>query len=101
MSRSRTGGSGSRNIGTRSNEILQERGRRHEEGYIDHLKSSGLAVAVIEGVGVHKETLARTREAMEAGAEVIVQGAFRSGGWIGRTDVLTRVAAPSDLGICH
>jgi len=52
-------------------EILQERGRRHAEGNIEHLKASGLAVAVIEGVGVHKETLARTREAMEAGAEVI------------------------------
>ena len=79
-------------------EILQERGRRHEAGYIEHLKAIGLAVTVIEGVGVHKETLARTREAMEAGVDVIVQGAFRSGGWIGRTDVLTRVNTPSDLG---
>ncbi len=33
-------------------EILLERGRRHEEGTIEHLNASGLAVAVIEGVGV-------------------------------------------------
>jgi hypothetical protein len=48
-------------------EILQERGRRHEAGYIEHLKASGLAVTVIEGGGVDKETLARTREAMARG----------------------------------
>ena len=79
-------------------EILQERGRRHEEGFIKHLKASGFAVTVIDGVGVHEGTLARTREAMAAGAEIIVQGAFRSGGWAGRTDVLRRVATSSDLG---
>jgi len=40
-------------------EILQERARRHEEGYIDQLKSSGLAVTVIEGGSeVSKQTLA-------------------------------------------
>jgi predicted RecB family nuclease len=42
--------------------------------------------------------LARTREAMAAGAEVIVQGAFRSGDWIGRTDLLKRVPTKSALG---
>ena len=66
-------------------EILQKRGRRREEGTIEHLKGNGLAVTVVEGVGVHKETLARTREAMKAGADVIIQAAFRSGGWVGRT----------------
>ena len=35
---------------------------------------------------------------MEAGADVIVQGAFRSGDWVGRTDVLLRVEKPSALG---
>ena len=55
-------------------EILRERGRRHEADYIEHLKQSGLAVTVIEGVGVDKEALARTRAAMEAGADAIVQG---------------------------
>ena len=34
----------------------------------------------------------------QGGAEIIVQGAFRSGGWAGRTDVLRRIETPSDLG---
>ncbi len=73
-------------------------GRRHEVGYIEHLKASGLAVTIVEGVGVTKETVAQTRAAIEAGADVIVQGAFRSGDWVGRTDVLLRVETPSAFG---
>ena len=38
-------------------------------------------------------------KAMEDGAEIIVQGVwFRSGNWVGRTDVLRRIDTPSDLG---
>ena len=39
-----------------------------------------------------------TRDAMQGGAEVIVQGAFRSGSWVGRTDILRRIDTPSELG---
>ena len=35
---------------------------------------------------------------MRAGAQIIFQGAFRSDGWVGRTDILKRVETPSDLG---
>ena len=35
---------------------------------------------------------------MADGAEIIVQGAFQTGRWVGRTDVLRRVDVPSDLG---
>ena len=79
-------------------DILRERGVRHEKEYVEHLKAAGLAILEIEGVGLDDDSVARTREAMQAGAEIIVQGAFRSGGWTGRTDVLRRVDAPSDLG---
>jgi predicted RecB family nuclease len=79
-------------------EILRERGRRHEAGYIDHLKADGREVIVIDGVGVPEEAVARTRAAMEAGAPVIVQGALRSGEWAGRADVLLRVETRSALG---
>jgi uncharacterized protein len=78
-------------------QILWKRGARHEQGYIDHLRSSGLAVTVIEGVGVDNEAVARTRNAMNAAAEIIVQGAFRSNIWVGRTDVLRRIDTPSKL----
>ena len=79
-------------------QILWKRGARHEQGYIDHLKSSGFAVTVVDGVGVDNETVAQTREAMNGGAEIIVQGAFRSNIWVGRTDVLRRIDTPSKLG---
>jgi uncharacterized protein len=79
-------------------ETLRERGARHEARYIDHLKASGLDVTLIEGVGVDEESAARTREAMAKGAKVIVQGAFRLGDWVGRTDVLRRIEEPSNLG---
>jgi predicted RecB family nuclease len=79
-------------------EILWERGARHEQGFVEHLKSQGLSVTVIDGVGIDEETVARTRDAMAAGDAVIVQGAFRTNGWVGRTDVLRRVETASDLG---
>ena len=79
-------------------EILWERGSRHEKEYVDHLTASGLSVVAIDGVGVDDEAIVRTRAAMEGGAEIIVQGAFRSGNWVGRTDVLKRINTPSDLG---
>jgi uncharacterized protein len=79
-------------------QILWKRGARHEQGYVDHLKSSGFAVTVIDGVGADKEAVTQTREAMRGGAEVIVQGAFQSDIWVGRTDVLRRIDSPSKLG---
>jgi predicted RecB family nuclease len=79
-------------------ELLFERGLRHEQDYIRSLKSSGFAVIVIGGEGVDQEAIAQTRAAMEAGAEIIVQGAFRWGVWVGRTDILRRINTPSALG---
>ena len=78
--------------------ILRERGARHEQGFVDHLRSEGFEVTVIEGVGVDNDAVARTRDAMIGGCEIIVQGAFRRKGWVGRTDILQRVESPSDLG---
>jgi predicted RecB family nuclease len=79
-------------------QLLWERGARHEQAFVDHLKSQGFGVMVIDGIGIDDEATARTREAMAAGEEVIVQGAFRLNGWVGRTDILRRVETPSDLG---
>jgi predicted RecB family nuclease len=79
-------------------EILRERGARHEQDYIEHLRKSGHAVTFIDGVGVDQAAVSHTINAMRAGSDIIVQGAFRAEGWGGRTDVLRRVDAPSDLG---
>ena len=79
-------------------QILWERGARHEQGYVEHLKAQGFDVTVIDGVGIDDDAVARTRAAMIEGHPIIVQGAFRLNGWVGRTDILRRVETPSDLG---
>jgi predicted RecB family nuclease len=79
-------------------EILRERGARHEEGYVEHLRNSGYTVTAIDSVGVEQAAVSQTIDAMRAGSEIIVQGAFRAEGWGGRTDILRRVDIPSDLG---
>ena len=79
-------------------QILWERGARHEQGFVDHLKANGFAVTVVDGIGIDSDAVDRTRAAMADGAEIIVQGAFQTGRWVGRTDVLRRVETPSDLG---
>tara|TARA_R110002033_G_scaffold170978_1_gene215093 strand:+ start:6230 stop:9628 length:3399 start_codon:yes stop_codon:yes gene_type:complete len=79
-------------------EALWERGIKHEHDYVDHLASLGLQVVRINGVEVTDEAVAATIEAMTSGADVIVQGALRSGSWVGRADILRKVVAPSGLG---
>lgn len=79
-------------------EILRERGQRHEQGYLEHLKSAGLDVTVIEGVEVNEESINQTIEAMKTGAPIIAQAALRNGSWSGRADFLKRVEKPSALG---
>jgi len=79
-------------------EVLWERGASHERAYVDHLRSRGLKIVEIEGVGVSQAQVEQTMVAMRAGAEVIVQGAFLKGVWSGRTDVLLRVPGASALG---
>ena len=79
-------------------EILRERGQRHEQGYLEHLKSAGLDVTAIEGVEVNEESIDQTIEAMRAGAPIIAQAALKNGSWSGRADFLKRVEKPSALG---
>lgn len=56
-------------------EILRERGRRHEEGFIEHLTAEGLEAVTIKGVDITPDAVAQTREAMAQGVAVIIQGA--------------------------
>jgi uncharacterized protein len=79
-------------------EVLIERGRRHEEAYLEHLASHGRHVTRIEGIGVDATALSATLDAMRNGAPVIAQAALRNGRWAGRADVLLRVEEPSILG---
>lgn len=79
-------------------QILQERGFRHENGFVEHLAAGGIPITVIDGEWVTDDSVADTRAAMVRGDAVIVQGAFRSERWVGRTDVLRRIEVPSRLG---
>src|SRR5262249_54853461 len=79
-------------------EVLAERGAQHEQGYVEHLKASGLSVTAMGGVGVDSTVVAQTLEAMKAGAPIIVQGALQVGHWSGRPDILRRVEKLSHLG---
>jgi len=79
-------------------DILWERGSIHEQNYIDHLRKAGHDIVEIHGGGIDQAIADQTFQAMRAGAEIIVQGAFLREGWGGRTDVLRRVSIPSDLG---
>jgi len=79
-------------------QILQERGIAHEEAYVEHLKSTGLAVVSFRGFGNDEGLVAETLFAMQGGVDVIVQAAFGDTDWFGRTDVLRKVDRPSALG---
>lgn len=79
-------------------EILRERGHRHEAAYIEHLGAQGYDICSIPGVDITDAAVAETRAAMEAGREIIVQAALSDGRWLGRADVMRKVAKPSALG---
>jgi predicted RecB family nuclease len=79
-------------------EILRERGQKHEQAFLGHLKANGFEPFLIEGVDVTDDAVTQTREAMQAGHAIIVQAAVRDGNWVGRADILRRVERPSALG---
>ncbi|MCE8532260.1 TM0106 family RecB-like putative nuclease [Ruegeria pomeroyi] len=79
-------------------EVLRERGRRHEEGFVEHLAEQGLENITIEGVDITADAVSQTNDAMAQGIDVIIQGALRHDRWSGRADILRRVETPSELG---
>ena len=78
--------------------MARERGLRHEQGYVDHLRAKGFQVETIAGMEFNEEAVAATAKAMSLGRDVIVQGSFLADNWGGRADVLLRVETPSALG---
>src|SRR5450432_3113148 len=77
--------------------VIQELGLRHERRYLEHLRQSGRDVLNLGGMDESRIVDEKLR-AMEAGAEVIAQGALRVGRWFGRLDVLRKVAGVSRFG---
>lgn len=84
-----------------SNPILaaiRERGLEHEAKYLEQLRGQDVELHDVSGVGDRENGVARTEQAMRAGAPAIVQATLASDGWLGIADVLLRVDEPSDLG---
>jgi predicted RecB family nuclease len=80
-------------------ELLLERGRRHEEAFLESLRTAGHDVLSLEEDGRSPgDRAAATESAMRDGREVIHQAAFLHDGWVGYADFLIRVDVPSDLG---
>jgi len=77
--------------------VIQELGLRHERRYLEFLRHNGLDVLNLGGLDEGRIVDATLR-AMEAGVEVIAQGALRVGRWFGRPDILRRVAGASRFG---
>lgn len=72
-------------------DILAERGRVHEQTYLDSLKAAGLVVAQ-PNVGT------TTFDLMRRGVDVIFQAPLVRDTWQGRADFLVRVEQQSNLG---
>ncbi|MDE0298986.1 MAG: TM0106 family RecB-like putative nuclease [Candidatus Poribacteria bacterium] len=78
-------------------DLMVKRGIAHEEAYIRHLNSQGLEITSIAD-GNEEQKMEQTVAAMQAGAEVIIQGGLAEGHWCGHPDILRRVDAHSQLG---
>ena len=70
-------------------ELLRRRGEEHERRYVETLKLEGLTVVDLREVAFD-ERFARTLQAMNTGADVIVQAALDCRPWIGFADVLRK-----------
>jgi predicted RecB family nuclease len=78
--------------------LLQEKGMAHERRYLEKLKADGREVTQIPGEGSLKGRHSATIEAMQAGADVVYQGALIAGQWHGYADFLVRVPGDSHFG---
>ena len=78
-------------------------GDRHEAAYLARLRAAGLAVAELDrpdlrSTGSLADAQARTAAALGGGYDVVYQGTFFDGTWLGHPDFLVRVDGPSALG---
>ena len=78
--------------------VIQQRGLDHEKRYISHLMDQGLSIADLREGYTDAGAVIATREAMNAGIEIIVQAALQTEEWFGRPDILRRTDAPSKIG---
>ncbi len=78
--------------------LLQAKGLEHERAYLEQLRAQGLTIAELADDGDLPARAARTLEAMQAGVDVVFQGALMAKPWHGFSDFLLKVEQPSGLG---
>lgn len=79
--------------------LLHEKGLAHEHRYVTQLRERHRTFIDLSNVKPADERIGATIEAMRQGAEVIYQGALRSGALIGYPDFLRRVEHASAFGM--
>ncbi|HEV8719741.1 MAG TPA: TM0106 family RecB-like putative nuclease [Candidatus Binatia bacterium] len=79
-------------------EALFARGLEHERQYVESLEGAGRRIVNVAEITDRTEAVARTANAMRAGADAIVQGALDDGSWYGRPDVLLKTNVASAFG---
>jgi predicted RecB family nuclease len=72
-------------------QLLQEKGIEHEKAYLARLQRDGRTVVEISDKGSLDTRVTATRNAMQAGADVVYQGALCNAPWHGFSDFLLRV----------
>ena len=77
-------------------DLLKELGDRHEQNYVNFLRSGGKRVVELPKFG--DPTGTETLSAMQSGADVIAQASLIQLPWRGFADFLIRVDCPSNLG---
>jgi predicted RecB family nuclease len=76
--------------------VIRELGKRHEVAYLAHwARKKNAPVENLDPIKDESVLVRETLRLMEAGAELIAQGALADGNWFGRPDLLRRVANPS------
>jgi predicted RecB family nuclease len=83
-------------------DLIAERGKEHEQDYIERLKAGGRVVTDLDADreedgdrgDFYRRQAARTREAIRHGDDVIFQACFFDGTWLGFADFLLRIADP-------
>jgi uncharacterized protein len=74
-------------------EILIQRGQAHEAAYVQYLIRNGLKVENLRG-----QSMGATIEAMQKGADVLVQARLDNGMWMGYADILLKAPGKSRFG---
>ncbi|PSL16048.1 TM0106 family RecB-like putative nuclease [Shimia abyssi] len=80
-------------------QLVQQQGDDHEAAFLQDLHEQGRSIIEVETDGVpFDQAVSATLAAMQAGPEVVFQGALEGGMWGGYSDFLERVEVPSNLG---